>query len=125
MFEDKNFYISLLKGILISVIISLVAVLVFGLIVKWFSLPDATIKPVGIFIKIIAIFLGVFFSVKGGGGLIKGVIIGGLSFLITALLFLIIGGESFSFKIIWEVLLAMVVGGIAGTLAVNVRKTIY
>ena len=70
MFKDKSFYLGVLKGVIISVLFSLLAVLIFALVIKAFSFPDAVIKPVNVIIKTLSVFTGVFFSVKGENGLI-------------------------------------------------------
>lgn len=119
MFKDKSFYWGVLKGVIISVLFSLLAVLIFALVIKAFSFPDAVIKPVNVIIKTLSVFTGVFFSVKGDKGLIKGAITGLLSVLVASLVFAIIGGAAGAPSILWEVLLGGAVGAISGVLAVN------
>lgn len=120
MFKDKSFYIGVLKGVIISVIFSLIAVLMFALVIKWFSFSDAVIKPVNVIIKTLSVFAGVFFSVKGKNGLAKGLITGILSVLIASITFAAIGGGAAgASSIMWEILLGGAVGAISGVLAVN------
>ena len=121
MFKDKSFYWGVLKGVIISVLFSLLAVLIFALVIKSFSFPDAVIKPVNVIIKTLSVFTGVFFSVKGEKGLIKGAITGLLSVLVASLVFAItiIGGAAGASSILWEVLLGGAVGAISGAIAVN------
>lgn len=92
----------------------MLAVLIFALVIKSFSFPDAVIKPVNVIIKTLSVFTGVFFSVKGEKGLIKGAITGLLSVLVASLVFAIIGGAAGAPSILWEVLLGGAVGAISG-----------
>lgn len=119
----KTFIFPVLKGVLLTLIINLLGVLIFSLIVKLTSLNSSVIKPVNQFIKVLAIFLGCFFNLKGKGGLIKGLIVGVIGCLITYLIFsLIAGGLSFGLSFLLDIIFGVVIGGISGILTVNVRK---
>lgn len=119
MFKEKSFYLGVLKGVIVSALFSLLAVLLFALIIKCFSFSDGVIKPVNVIIKTLAVFAGAFFSVKGEKGLVKGAITGLLSVLLTSLIFALIGGAAGARSILWEVVLGAAVGAAAGALAVN------
>ena len=54
------------KGVLFSLIFTLLAILVFAAIVKVFELSDKTILMVNQVLKIIAILLGCLIGLKGG-----------------------------------------------------------
>ncbi len=123
MSDTKTNILCALKGVVIALSVSVAAVLLFALVLRLFSINLAVVKPVGYLIKTIAVFTGVFFSVKGGGGLLKGIVYG---FLITAFQFLFFsligGGFTFSINLLWEILLGAAVGAIAGIFAVNGKK---
>lgn len=123
MFKDKTFYFGILKGVAISVVFSLLAVLIFALIIKCFSFSDGVIKPVNVIIKTLAVFAGAFFSVKGEKGLFKGAVTGLSAVLITSLIFALIGGAAGARSILWEALLGAAVGAAAGAIAVNLRRS--
>ncbi len=112
-----------LKGAFLSLIVALVGVLIFSLVVKLASLNSNVIKPVNQFIKVLAIFLGCFFSLKGKMGFLKGCLCGLLGTAITFLVFALIGGNfSFGFSFIIDLLLGGAVGLLSGVIAVNLRK---
>ena len=114
---------SIIKGVATSVIVTLVGVLIFAGVVKLTFLGQSIIKTVNQFIKILSIFFGCFFCVSGKNGLIKGAIIGVLSMVITYLLFALIGGEiSFGKPFFLDLVFGLIVGGISGIIAVNVKK---
>ncbi len=114
--------IMIIRGIIISVLIMLASILLFALIIKIAVLPESVIKPVNQFIKVLSIFLGCFFSLKGGMGLIKGIALGVVSTAITYILFLFIGGELYFTQFLLDLLFGLIVGGLSGIITVNVRK---
>jgi len=121
--NGKSFFTEVLKGIITTVTITLVAVLIFAWIVKTASLGVSVIKAVNQFIKVISIFLGCFFSLSSGKGLIKGAIVGGISAIITYLIFALIGGELvLGVSFIIDLIFCIIVGGICGIISVNVKK---
>ena len=72
--------------------------------------------------KIFAIFIGVFLSVKGTGGLAKGSVIGGLSTIIIFIIFAFISGQRVSaLTFIVDLIFGLLVGAIIGVMAVNRR----
>lgn len=111
------------KGVIISLVFSLVSVLLFALIIELFNLPLTVVKPVNCILKILAVCIGTLFAVKEGKGLIKGVTLGLIISFATFLLFGTIGGEiNFSLPFLWELLLGGAVGGISGIIAIAIKK---
>jgi putative membrane protein (TIGR04086 family) len=118
-----GFFSSIIRGTLFSVITALIGVLVFALVVKLLCLNSSAVKIVNQFLKVVSIFLGCVFSITESKGLIKGALIGGLSAIIIYLLFALIGGGvKFSGLIIIDVIFSVIVGGLMGIIAVNVKK---
>lgn len=123
MSSIKDYLLTVLKGTVIALLLSLILVLLFAFLIQVFSIPLTAIKPVNMVLKIIAVFVGVFFSVKDDKGLIKGAITGIVIIFFTFLLYSIIGRNLyFTSSLIWELLLGGAVGAIAGILAVSFRK---
>jgi putative membrane protein (TIGR04086 family) len=119
----KNFFMQTLKAVIISISILLVGILLFSIVVKFAFLNDGVIKAVNQFIKILAIFLGAFFSVKEGKGLLKGLTIGFTFSVISNLIFSIMGKEMFfSLSLLIDLGFNMLIGVISGIIAVNIRK---
>ena len=122
---EQGGFLSIMKGILVTVIVNLSFVLLFSLVIKISLLGVNVIKWVNQFLKIISVFVGVFFTVKESKGFIKGCAVGLFSSVITFLLFALIGGESASFlSFFLDTLFCLIIGGIVGIMAVN-RKTQY
>lgn len=121
--REKGFFSGIVKGTLCAVIITLFSVLIFAFIVKFALLNTGVVKAVNQFIKIISILLGCAFFIRGNMGLVKGVILGALTTLITYLLFSLFGaGVSFNGGFILDLLFTAIIGGISGILAVNFKK---
>ncbi len=119
---NQNFFLSIIKGALFAVIFSLVSVLIFGLIIKFFPLNSAVIKTVNQFIKVLSVFLGCIIFSNGQTGLIKGLITGVISAAVTYLLFsLLFGSLSFGAPFIVDIMFSAVIGGISGIIAANLK----
>lgn len=115
--------IQITKAVLAAAIFSLVCVLVFSLLLELFSISVTAVKPVNQVLKIVAIALGGILFIRGGRGLVKGVIYGLIAITATYLLFSII---SSSFSVTWlfalEMALGAVAGGISGIIGVNIKR---
>ena len=119
----KNDIKMVVSGILKGMIFSLIAVLVFSFIVQLFSLGDNVIHVVDQFIKSLAVFIGCFFSLKGRGGWLKGLLTGLFVFVLTYLIFgLIAGAKVFTWNFLIDAAFGAVIGLISVIIAVNVRK---
>lgn len=119
----KNDIKMVVSGILKGMIFSLIAVLAFSFIVQLFSLGDNVIHVVDQFIKSLAVFIGCFFSLKGRGGWLKGLLTGLFVFVLTYLIFgLIAGAKVFTWNFLIDAAFGAVIGLISGIIAVNVRK---
>jgi len=90
MEERAQFWKMTGRGVSLAIIVCLAAVLIFALVIQFTGLPESVIMPVNQFIKVLAIFIGCFFSLRGSKGWLKGglvgLIAGGLTFLLFALL---------------------------------------
>ncbi len=121
--QEEKGYITVIKGVAISLISIIIGILVFSIVVKNAMLGEGIIKAVNQFIKIVCIFLGCFFAVRGKLGLLKGVIIGILAIVLSHLLFALFGGSfSFGTEFWLDIAFASAIGAVSGILAVNVRK---
>ena len=114
----------ILKAVFAAVLFSLAFVLIFTVIIQLFSLPLTAVKPVNQVFKILAIAAGGLIFIRGDKGLIKGVIHGLSSVVITYLVFSLI---SMSFSVSWLFIVELLVGAVAcaisGIIAVNIKKT--
>jgi len=123
MVKNENFVVSLLKCALISIIFILLSTLLFSLIINLFSLNDGVIKPVNYLVKSLAVFLSCYYCINGEKGILKGAIFGVFVVVAVFLLFSILsGGFNIDLYFVWDILLGLVVGMIAGILAVNKKS---
>ncbi len=121
---NKKDFFEIFKGVIFSLIISVLTVIVFAIIVKFANLSSKTVEIVNIALKIISILVGTLLAVGSGRqGLFKGGIIGLLFVLVSYLMFSLING-SFSVNPLtaFDVIFCLVAGLLSGVFAVNVRK---
>ena len=118
--QNDNLFLMLLRGITLTVLVTLSCILLFALIVR-FAMPNqSVIKGVNQFLKIFAIFIGVFFTVKGKLGFVKGGLVGLLSTIVNFILFALIGGEKVNIvPFLIECAFSLIVGAVCGVIAVN------
>lgn len=114
---------NVVKGIGIAITVSLVCVLIFSAIVKFCMLSSTVIRAVNQFFKIISVFLGCFFAVKQNKGLVKGIAVGLIYTLLIHLIFCLLSSHAyFTTTLLWDLVMAIVCGGVFGAIAVNKSK---
>ena len=123
MSERASFFSGIIKGTLTAVIIMLVGVLIFAGVAKFTLFNSSVIKAVNQFIKILAIFLGCSFNIRGNNGLVRGGILALFSTVITYLLFsLFCGISTFDQNFLFDLIFTIIIGAISGVIIVNVKK---
>ncbi len=90
--SENGFLLQTVKGIIISVLVTLISVLIFAFVLSVTGLTDKVISPVNQIIKLVSVFLGCVFSVRNDKYFIKGGLIGLFSALLSILLFALIAG---------------------------------
>ena len=115
-FKTENKFISIIKGVVISFIFTLVLLTLFAILLVYTDLQEATIKPVIITVTGISILVGSSLGTKKlkKNGLINGAIIGGtyifVIYIISSLL-----NSNFSIDLITLIMIVVgIVGGILG-----------
>lgn len=123
--KSNPLVLDILKGALISVIISLICILIFAFFIKIIGISDSLILPINQVIKFVSIFFGVKVSLKKNKekGFLKGLIIGFVYTLLAFAIFSILS-KNFCFdKSLFNDVLFGTIGGIlCGILLVNLRK---
>ena len=121
--NGKNI-LNMFVGVGVALIVSLVLILLFALLIKWFDWSDGIITPANIVIKIVSIAVGVIFITKDGNkGALKGAFMGLIYILMCFLVFSLLNGSFiFSISIVYDALLGLVGGAILGVIAVNLRR---
>lgn len=111
-------------GVGVSLIVSLVLILLFALLIKWFNWSDAIISPANIDIKIISIAIGVLIVTKdGSAGAVKGAILGAVYIILCFVVFSILNGSMIiNISLLYDSILGVIVGGILGIISVTLKK---
>lgn len=123
--RKESFLVPVIKGMLVAISVSLVAILLFALVIRFTGISDSWIMPINQVIKIISIFLGCMVSVRHSKtkGLYKGLILGFLYTIFAFFLFAALSGSiSFSLTFLNDLLFGSVVGGLCGIIAANLRR---
>ena len=122
MEERAQFWKMTGRGVSLAIIVCLAAVLIFALVIQFTGLPESVIMPVNQFIKVLAIFIGCFFSLRGSKGWLKGGLVGLIAGWLTFLLFALLGGFPSGLRILWDLLFCVGVGILSGIISVNLKK---
>ncbi|MBS1314743.1 MAG: TIGR04086 family membrane protein [Firmicutes bacterium] len=122
MEERAQFWKMTGRGVSLAIIVCLAAVLIFALVIQFTGLPESVIMPVNQFIKVLAIFIGCFFSLRGSKGWLKGGLVGLIAGGLTFLLFALLGGFPSGLRILWDLLFCVGVGILSGIISVNLKK---
>ncbi len=123
--EKKGNVKPIIKGVLVALAISLVAILLFAFLLRWTNISDSIIAPVNQVIKGVSIFLGVFFGLKKvkQNGIINGLIIGFLYTIVAFLVFSLLDGAfCFDKSLLNDILFGTIIGAICGIICVNLKK---
>lgn len=123
--EKKGNVKPIIKGVLVALAISLVAILLFAFLLRWTNISDSLIAPVNQVIKGVSIFLGVFFGLKKvkQNGIINGLIIGFLYTIVAFLVFSLLDGAfCFDKSLLNDILFGTIIGAICGIICVNLKK---
>ena len=110
-----------LKGLIVSLLLSLGLIIAFAFSLKWFEINDNFIPVIVLAIKGICVLVGSLFAVKGDSkGLIKGVCFGIIYILLAFFIFSMLSGMfSVSLSLFLDMLFAALLSGLVGIIKVN------
>ena len=119
--KNSSGVVDFLRGLIVSMIVSLGLVVIFALIFKWFDLSESLITPITFVIKYLSVIIGSIVAITGDS---KGLLRGGLfGAVYTCLAFGVFSFLSKSFVLDLTTALdfasAIILGGIVGILKVN------
>lgn len=121
--QAKSFFVPILKATALAITCSLCGILLFAVVVKFAALSSTVVKTVNQFIKVIAVFIGCFFSVNGKLGIVKGAVSGALCTLLLYAIFSLLSGSAlFGMQMLTDLAFTGAIGAIAGVLAVNFKS---
>ena len=120
----KSMAMQIIKGILAAVAFTIIAVLIFAVILKSSPGAESAIPAFNIIIKILSIVLGSFFALKTRDkGWLRGLITGIGYMILGFLVFSLIDGNfSISWGFLLDLAMGAVVGAIMGIILVNMKK---
>lgn len=124
--KHNGVFLSIVKGSLIALCVSLIGILIFAFCLKFTSLSDKLILPINQVIKGLSIFLGVFFGLKKRKemGLVSGLLIGFIYTIVAFVVFSILNGAfSFDHTLLNDIIFGAIIGGICGIICVNLKKS--
>jgi putative membrane protein (TIGR04086 family) len=122
-FVKKDFF-DIIKGILYSVIISIIFILIYALIIKYANINDKGIVIGNYIIKSLSIFIGCLLGIKNvAKGAFKGFLIGLIYIVFSFFLFSLIS-KTLNFKsiTIYDILGSVIVGLLSGIITVNLKS---
>lgn len=116
--------VSLLRGLLVSVIGSALLILLFAIIVLLMDLGASVITPVNQVIKVLSILAGTFVACQGGiKGWIAGLCIGGAYMLLGIILYCAFAGEILPPLVMaGDLGLGLISGFLSGLLAASMKS---
>ena len=118
-----NGFFQVIKSVAFALVFSLLCAIVFASLLRFAALADKVIYPINQTVKVLSVFLGALFFVRGEKGLIKGVATGVIFTALSYLTFSAIGGDfSLSWWIVIELLLGALAGVVGGVVGVNCRR---
>ena len=122
MKKNDGFIFPVIKSGFLTLIVGLISVLLFAILVKFTALSDTAVKTTNQFIKILAVFIGCFFTAFGKFGWLKGMLAGLLgTFLLYSVFSVLSGLPLFSVNSLADMGFSAIIGLISGIISVNVR----
>ena len=118
-------FLNILKGALASVSFSLIFILIFALIIRFFNIPDSWIFPVNQAIKLVSLFVGISIALKDNKqkGFVKGMILAISYFVLSFVIFSILQSKiNFSISNLYDFILTTLSGGLIGIIFVNIKR---
>lgn len=123
--DKKQLFVSLLSAVLVSVASTLIMILLFALIIRYFNVSDNFIFPINQVIKCVSLLLGIMIMLQKNNskGFVKGILLALTYFILSNVVFSILqGGFTFRISNLYDMLLTTLIGGIIGIITVNIKK---
>lgn len=124
-FERNNIFLKIIKGVVISIIFTLISLTIFSALLTYTNLSENLIQPVVISVTGISILVGSFFTTRKvtKNGIIKGISVGLIYILLIYLISSVINNANFSLSMesIIMITVGILCGAIGGIIGVNVK----
>ena len=116
--------LSILKGLLVAIAITLLGMLLFAALTVFASVPDNLLTVLNQLLKIAAIGLGVRAAVVRGGarGFVTGAVLALIYMILGYAMYVVLGGGVHSVTtMLGEMLLGAAIGGVCGAILANMK----
>lgn len=123
--NKSNIFSGFIKGVLVSLLATLIGIFLFALVLRFVDLNTVVIKIVNQVIKILSVLFGVKVCLKcnKSKGLLKGAVVGVLYTVLSYLIFsLLVSSFSFGLNLVYDILFLGVAGVVCGVIFVNSKK---
>ena len=121
--QERMEWFDVVKGVLLALAVSVLLAVVFAVVLRQMPLSESVIYTINQVIIGICIVLGVLAFVRGEKGWLKGGLTAILFTALSYLAFSAIGGDfSLSWIVLLEIVIACLIGGVSGILAVNFQE---
>ena len=121
--ETGGVFFHIIKGVGLALAVALLGVVILASVQTILPMQSGVVYTINQVLKLVALGLGVLVFVRGERGFLQGIAIGLLFTALSYLAFSALGGSfALSWLIFIELLLAVVVGGLCGGVAVNLRR---
>ena len=117
-------FLSILKGLLVAVVFTLLGMLLFAALTVFASVPDNLLTVLNQLLKIAAIALGVRAAVGQGGtrGFVTGAVLALIYMILGYAMYVLLGGGVHSVTtMLGEMLLGAAIGGVCGAILANMK----
>lgn len=123
--KNRGAVMSVVSGTVVAICLTLVFILLFALLIRFFNIPDGVIFPVNQVIKVVSMFIGavIFLKKQNNRGFLKGLVLGLCYYILSFIVFSILQGSfSVTLSNVIDLLLTTLMGGIIGIIVVNVIR---
>ena len=123
--RQRTLPMTILRGLLTAIGVTLACVLIFALLMQWLRPSDGVIRVVNQLIKLGSIFAGVYVAVGRGGdkGMLTGALVGLVYMLLGVLLYALLSGQQLPWTAyLSDIAMGVAGGGIAGAIVAGMRR---
>lgn len=121
----QSMWTRILRGLLISIGVTLVCILIFALLMQWLKPEDTVIRVINQLIKLLSIFIGTWMIVGKGeeGGMLYGALLGLIYMAVGVGLYALLSGQQLPFTAyLSDIAMGVAGGGIAGAVVSGMKK---
>lgn len=120
--REAPLWLRLLKGLGISLVVTVAGVAIFALLMQWLRPSDQAIRIFNQVLKLLSIAAGVYVAVGREGGLLRGAAVGALYMLVGVASYALLSGQNAPMSAyLADLGMGVAGGGIVGMILSNMR----